>query len=273
MRLRRSHEQTQPEPEPPTLSRRVIFYHYPKSAGTSIKDTIYKLKINRAIFDSHSFHDIEKLCYNAYVDDPTKPIQYVHIHEWNPVNMFRSFIPAPTDFTFTIIREPISLFYSIYYHAFPETKESDFKEKAFDFNHEPLYRTLIGNTSNIREYIDLVLSLGSLFKDKIVPKGYYNRQFLTFLNFVGIYEDLVSSMNYVSKQIDGLPSEWSVVLLESNTKQYEKDLSYRRDELEQFFSEEIVVYTDFKQWCLTSFQQLDIHFSTTSFSSRCHIVN
>lgn len=96
---------------------KIIFFHIPKTAGTSIKRMFEKK--NRVILDNYDFRESNKMNYKVNVSFPeenTKTINYIHIHQWTPWKFFENVYPNKNDFTFTIIREPVSLFHSVYYH-------------------------------------------------------------------------------------------------------------------------------------------------------------
>ena len=225
------------------MNRRIVHYHMPKTAGTSFSETMLGLGVNRMMLIEHSFHDSDKECYSFHIDDPSRPAQYVQVHEWCPSKMFSKFRAGPEDISFTIIREPVSLFYSFYHFSYNETRSKEFEWRTVHLNDQPLYRSILSKTQNIRQYIDIVLDSGDLFSEMIPPRRFYDRRFLDGLDFVGILEDAQGTFRRVAAEA-GLPD---AELMFSNKNEYERDLSYRRSELEEFLSDEMRVYDEFKE--------------------------
>ena len=220
------------------MNGKIIFCHIPKTAGTSIKMMFEKK--NRVILDNYDFRESKKINYKVNMSFPENGIgvEYIHIHQWTPWNFFEGIYPNKEDFIFTIIREPISLFYSIYHHI--RKNINDFVESHEFEQKNPMFINLVTRSRDIRQFIDYILDFGYLFKDQILPKGYYNKYFLYRMKFVGIFEKLEETIdkleNIIGYKLDRKNSNWG---------SYDHDYTYRSKELLKIFEDEIRTYEDY----------------------------
>lgn len=215
---------------------KIIFCHIPKTGGTSMKQLFSKL--NRIILDNYDFRESKKINYKinmSFPDESSKEIKYIHVHEWVPYKMFETIYPKKQDYTFTIIREPISLFYSVYHHI--KKNINDFTESHELKQKNPMFINLIINTRDIKQYIDYILDIGYLFKDQILPIGYYDITFLEKMKFVGIFEKMEETINKIENDLN-----IKLDRTHKNTGNYKKEFEYRKEELSNFFKNEIKIY-------------------------------
>lgn len=231
-------------------TRKIIFFHIPKSGGTSIKKAFDKT--NRLILDNYDFGDSNKINYKMNVSYPNgkgpngkgPEVSFVHIHEWVPYSFFQTIHPNENDFTFTILRHPVHTFYSIYYHI--KRHKSDFVQSDTDEQKNPLFVNMIFKSRDIKQYIDWILDFGYLFKELILPVGYYKRSFLCKMKYIGIFEKMEETIDKLNEILisNGLLQS-NLNKLHCNSGDYSRDLSYRKDELELFFKDEIEIYREF----------------------------
>lgn len=114
---------------------------------------------------------------------------------------------------------------------------NDFVESGELQQKNPMFINLISKSRDIRQYIDYILDFGYLFKDQILPKGYYNKNFLNKMKYVGIFEKWENTICKLEKIIGYKLARENV-----NWGNYVKDYSYRRVELSNFLREEIEIY-------------------------------
>jgi hypothetical protein len=213
---------------------KIIYFHIPKTGGTSIKRMF--VKWNRVILDNYDFRESQKWNYKFGIFNEKKdiPIEYIHIHQWTPWNFFEAIYPKKDDFTFTILREPVSQFYSIYHHT--KRNYVDFIESQKDEHKNSLFVNLVLRSRDIYQFIDWVLDFGYLLRDQILPVGYFNKRFLDKMNFVGIFEEYTESIRILEKIIGVNLNEVKI-----NCGGYNND-NYRKEELSAFFREETQIY-------------------------------
>lgn len=216
---------------------KIIYFHIPKTGGSSIKNMF--VKWNRVILDNYDFRESQKWNYKVAIFKEKKeiPIEYVHIHQWTPWNFFQTIYPNKDDFTFTIIREPISQFHSIYHHI--KRNSADFIESQKDEHKNSLFVNLVLKSRDIRQLIDWILDFGYLLRDQILPIGYYNPRFLEKMKFVGIFEEYSETIRILEKYIGVNLHEVKI-----NCGGYNEE-SHRKDELITFFKEETQIYNKY----------------------------
>lgn len=213
---------------------KIIYFHIPKTGGSSIKRMF--VKWNRVILDNYDFRESQKWNYKVAIFKEKKeiPIEYIHIHQWTPWNFFQTVYPKEDDFTFTIIREPVSQFYSIYHHI--KRNPADFIESQKDEHKNSLFVNLVLKSRDIRQLIDWILDFGYLLRDQILPVGYYNLLFLEKMKFVGIFEEYSETIHILEKYLQIDLDEVKI-----NCGGYNQE-SYRKEELNDLFREENQIY-------------------------------
>jgi hypothetical protein len=102
---------------------------------------------------------------------------------------------------------------------------------------------MIVTSANIKQFIDWILDFGYLFRNFILPKGLFDPDRLSKMNFVGIHECMQETIERLRIKI-GMPDLSMDV---KNHVVYENDYSHRYDELKEFFADEFVVYNNYLQ--------------------------
>jgi hypothetical protein len=233
----------------PKSYNKIVFFHLPKTGGLSLKQAFQNL-YNHVILDSYTFlayksaynfhinkkHDNLRRRNNVSQNENRCPCEFVYVHDWTTENPFSNIELHNTDFGFTILRHPISQFYSLYYHIKNGTPE----ESATPILHG-LVHQMIMTSKDINEYIDWILDFGYLVKKQIIPIGYYNENLLNKMKFVGIFERYNETIKIIQRKLD-----IELDVRESNIRDYEKNYDYKFDELYKFFANEINIYLEHK---------------------------
>lgn len=165
--------------------------------------------------------------------------KFICIHDWITWNPFNDLVFKENDFTFTIIREPISLFYSIYHYLIDGLSKNKDVDKTI--THFGVHHKMISQSKDIKQYIDWVLDFGYIIKRYILPVGYFNDKMLSSLKFVGIYEYFNESIRVLEDKI-----QRKLDVPFHNVNVYNKDYEYKYNELSEFFSDEITIYNKYK---------------------------
>ncbi len=216
---------------------KIVFYHLPKTGGLSLKSALQQ-HYNHVILDSYTFISYKSFYtfYEGTNEGQCKePHKFIYVHDWTTQNPFSFITPKDEDFTFTIIRHPINLLYSLYFHL----KRGDKEESPTPILHGICHQMIKSSTS-VTQFIDWILDFGYIVKECILPVGYYNKEMLNKLKYIGIFEEL-------SKTVQHLESVLNIQLDIPciNVGEYKRSFSYRYDELQEFFEKELDVYKYF----------------------------
>lgn len=202
--------------------KKILYIHVPRSAGASILE-IFSM-FNRMIFDKQD---------NFQIDNPTNEIQFIKLTNW------LLYSPSSKVFSFTFLRHPINLFYSYYYVLKAENEIPKASWRNLQCDKSSFVNNLIKQSKDINQFIDLVLDLAPIFKNYIFPKGYYSKDVIDGLDFVGIVDYFKEGLEIICNK---LHIKVNKVPLYLNQQIYNQDFSYRLDELKDFLEEEIFVY-------------------------------
>lgn len=234
--------------------RLIIYHHIPKAGGSFIikklADIFNSCRFSFQDAELAGFEEIKKGLYARLGRSGTrrflesinwdnhegKGIEFVTSHDmFDP----RHFQKRDEDFYFTFMRHPVDRCYSSIYYMKRVTKTS-----------------LLPEYKRVKETWGLPLDV---LIDRLLQQPFesrYDPQSLAKLDFVGVTEEMDRSL----KVLNGVLGTRIKNDERINANEGE-DYSYRRDELERHFREEIKIYDDYREKLLkTGYQNLSRRF-------------
>ena len=214
-----------------TRERKIFYHHAMKCAGTSIllqMRLFFNFQLgygrNKIYYDGHIEHRYPRV--SPLVIDkryPEEGVLFYACHEsYSPLHFIKD---NSSDFWFTIIRNPVDVFYSYFNYVSVE--------KGW---HKPW------DCSSIEELIDKILDEEIPYSEPpMKPEDFYS---LDSFDFVGIAENMKKTCEFLNKEL-GISISYDRA--ENKAKNYATSKLYRIEELKKYLAEPIKQYDLYKK--------------------------
>jgi hypothetical protein len=207
---------------------RMVMNHMPKSGGSYVKsyfkhNTDWPVKAYRSI--------------NMLPDIVPEDNTFSSSHQ-----AFQEFKPTESDFYFTFTRHPVDVFFSHYYFVNSVKDKHPDVWPDNDANGELLTRNIMFDAP-MQDYVDWFMSdlTENNFKKSYFFMNFYKTLLTNEYTFIGVLENMGEAMYSLCTQVgvEYKPEAWAH---HNENRDKTADYTYRRDELEEIFANQIEIY-------------------------------
>lgn len=221
----------------------IIFYHFPKCAGTSIKHSLHAY-YNRLLIEHYPFETDPSIQVRMYIDRPMSPVTLIYIHEWSMQNTYITGIKidAMNDTAFTFIRHPVRLLQSLYHSIRESINQNNSFMSSLCSQDQYFMFTMIKYADTFELFVDWMIDFGHRMTGcTSIITNIFDDALLEKFHFVGIDEYMDVSTHKLKLLLD-LPDTFIVPCLNIGYYYDKAKPIHRYDELVSLFSDSIGVY-------------------------------